>query len=234
MWAVTSQTVVADMERGAFGTTAAAHAANDVVTINAVVSDAELFTALNDELSSLSGEGLFRVAASDLAYAANTAGYSLPADFLDVYELRWDAPGVSKNWPLISAREYAISRDLSTTDFGAGGNALMLYGSVTPGAVIRLRYKAGFNRLTGLADNVVATSGIHAEALPLLAVGAALRCAAGRPMRRSHLSAQGSPRRAEEVSVNDGLAAPGALRQLRRDLLGAEAARLAQRYPTRI
>lgn len=234
VWAVTSQSAASDMERGAFGTTAAEHAAGSVVTINPVVSDAELFTALNDELAALSGEGLFRVVSPPpWTSAANTAGYELPVDFLDVYEVRWESPGSSKNWPLLSSRDYSITRGLPTDEFPSG-NALLIHAGIPTGVRIALRYRASFNRLVNLTDNVVSVSGIHAEALPLLAAGAALRVAAGRPVRRAHIGGQGSVRRAEEVSVTDGLAAPGALRQLRRDLLNAEVGRLAQRYPTRI
>lgn len=230
VWAVTGQNPTS-IQRGQFGSTDATHAAGSIVTVNPIVSDYELFVALNDELASLSGEGLFKVVVKNITASSSVTGYDLAADVLDVLDVRWKNQGSSKNWP--SLRSFAVARNLPTTDF-ASGVALLLYESIPAGQTIAVQYRGSFTAVAALTDNVATVSGIHAEAIPLLVVGTALRVAQGRPMRRSQVDAQGSGRRAEEVSVNDTLAAAGGLRQLRRDLINAEQARLAARYPVTI
>lgn len=226
VWSLASATATVD--RGQFGTTAATHAAGDVISVNPYVSDAELLSALNRELQALSAEGLYRVATLDRTYSASTVGYDLVASFNEVHALWWEDSGLTSDYHPITA--YTVARSMPTDDFPSS-TALLIHDAIRPGATIRIQYKAGFNAVSTLVQDVEGISGIHPEAIGLLAVGTALRVAAGKPMRRANVEGEGNARRAEEVSVSDTISAPGPLRVLRRDLLAAEVTRLSRRYP---
>lgn len=229
VWEATPSSATVD--RGQFGTTAAAHAIGATISVNPYVSDAELFAALNRELAALSAEGLYRMATLDRTYGATVIGFDLVADFNEVHDLWWEDIGFTNDYHPITS--YTVARQMPTSDFSSG-TALLIYDAIRPGATIRVQYKAPFALVGSVADNVVDVTGIHPEALGLLAVGTALRVAAGKPVRRAMTEGQGSTRRAEEASTNDTISAPGPLRVLRRDLLAAETTRLTRRYPTRL
>lgn len=232
VWSVAGQ--VLTTEPAQFGTTTAAHANGALVTVNPRWSNADIFRAINDELDSLSGEGLYRMRAIDVTYNASIAGYDLTGvtDMLgEPYELRYKQTGSSKYWPTIPNTSWNISREMATTEFPSG-IALFLFGGGQAGQPIRVRYRANFARLAALTDVVATVSGIHPEATDLVALGAAIRLAAGRAVHRSQTERQGPPRRAEESSTGDVTNSIAGLAALRQRRLATESARLAARYPT--
>lgn len=226
----------AEIIRGQWGTTAAAHSSGATVWVNPKWSRAQVLRAINAELDSLSGLGLYQMATINLTFSSAVAGYDMtgltPDDVIDVYEVRADDPGPSKGWRPITS--WQLLRDAPTGDF-ASGLGLVLFEPGSPGHTIRVTYKKRFTQVTSAdASTDLATSaGIDREAHDLLALGAAVRLVAGTEVRRSQQNAQADTRRAEEIP-------PGAVTQSYTGLvkqhekrLKEERARLARRYPMR-
>lgn len=234
VWATTPASKSATVQRGDGGSTPAIHTASDLVQVNPQYSRYDVVLAVNEELGDLSSpvNGLFQLLAIDLTYDSAVRGYDLAGvtSFLDVYELRWKSTDTtSKRWPLI--RTWNISRKMAAAEF-ASGTAIFIPGA-EHGQTIRLRYKAGFTALSTTDETQVVetVSGLHAEAVDILSLGAALRLAAGRPIPRAASNVQGDTRRGEEATTGDMVTSMAAIRALRQTRIQAEAARLAQAYP---
>lgn len=229
VWAVNTSTKVASpVERGWNSSTAAAHAINSLVFVNPKFSWYRILRAINDELRSLSSQGLFRMKTVDRTYSATVQGYDLAADFLSMYQVNADTPGPDKSWPTLDS--WKVVRNASPSEFSSGFG-LILYDAAHPGQGLRIQYKAAFSALSSLSDDLTTVSGLRAEAADIVEMGAALRLAAGRPIKRSSTENQGDTRRAEEVSTTDVLQAPGRLSALYKERVSQERARLMQEYP---
>lgn len=218
------------VERGWDGTTAASHASGAIVAVDSRCDDFAIFRALNNELASLSSpeNGLYQVTSVDVTSTSGTYGYDLagvtniigsPLAVLS----RSNSGGV---WDPIKPGDYLYNPSADTDDFPSG-KSIMFYDSYTSGQPIRVLYRVPFTSLATLADNVQTVTGLPATANDILPLGAALQLALGRPMDRADLDAQGSTRRAEEVSAQDTLMATSLLRDRRSSRIAEEAARLA-------
>lgn len=218
--------------RGDFGSTAATHPDGALVTVNPRFSDAQVYRAVNDELRSLSAAGLFHMRTVDLTYNAAVDGYDLTSvtDVLSVHQIRGKRVGPEKEWPLVSRALWEHQRDLDTTIFPSG-EAVFIRDALQPGYPVRVTFKAPFTALAALTDDVVAVSGLHAEALDLLALGAGIRLTVGRETTRNLGESQGDTRRAGEVQAGANIGANRALQAWRSQRLAEERRRLAQRYP---
>lgn len=226
-----------DITRGWLGTTAATHADNAVVTINPRFPVYRIIKALADEIASYTSpvHGLYRIATTTLTAGGNTVGYDLAgaaAGLVDIYDVRWSEPGSVGNWARIQPGKWELVRDAYLAEFPSG-YGLRLYDEPLPGRSIRVQYKAAFSALgTTLASDVTTTTGLHAEALDIPPMGAAVRLVAPREIRRSTLDAQPEPRQAADVPPGTSRNAAGGLLALRNQRLAEERARLQGRYPT--
>jgi len=223
---------VTDCIRGYNGTTAAAHTSGAVVTVAPKFPTSRILRAINDDLRDLSSpvNGLYQIKTVDITYSPAYAGYdlSLATDVLGIAEIRYKQSGSSRFWPQVE--NYALLRNMATSDF-ASGFALVVYEGGEPGLPIRVRYKAPFATLSNLTDDVLAISGLPTTAHDLPPLGAAIRLAAGREVRRNFDEAQGEPRRAEEVPPTAQVQATRELIRLRQSRINAEQARLISSYP---
>lgn len=233
VWETGSGTVT--VTRGDFGSTAAAHADGALVSVNPRFSDAQIFRAINDELRALSASGLFRMSTVDVTYVASQDGYDLlgVTDVLGVHQVRSKAIGVEREWPLVPRTLWEHQRDSDTSVFSSG-QAVFIRSGLQPGFPVRVTYKAPFTALTSLTDDVTAVSGLHAEALDLLALGAGIRLTVGREVKRNFDESQGDTRRAQEVPPGANIGANRALTAWRMQRLAEERRRLAQRYPMQV
>lgn len=237
VWAVSASTVT--VERGWDGTTAAAHTAGDVVSINSRCDDFAIFRALNNELNTLSSpaRGLFRVRAANFTYNPSTYGYDLAtATFGSIIgsplAVLAEGSGAGEWTPLLaSGWNYNAAAD--TTDFPSGRSLTLLSGG-SSGLNVRLVYRAPFVALTSTATDVNTASFFPSTANDILPMGAALQLASTRPMQRADVGAQGSTRRAEEVSTQDTLIAVSGLRARYEQRIQDEATRLAAEFPQAI
>ena len=221
------------VQRGYKGSTAASHTAGDLVTVNPKFPAYQILNAINNELRDLSSpqNGLYQIKTVDLTFSASKDGYDMTGvtdDILSIYQITYADPGSENSEPLIT--EYSLRRNRNTASF-ASGYALVLYGDAWPGETVRVQYKTGFTALTN-SSTALSTTGLHAEAYDLPALGAALRLMSSRPIRREFLDEQGSSRSAEEVPPGAISASMRDLRELRSLRMNAEASRLDGQYPT--
>lgn len=227
-------TTTATVTRGYGGTTAATHASGAEVVVNPKWSRADIFDALNDELDSLSAEGLFQMLTVEITYNSAVEGYDLTsvAQIEDVYALYARVPTSSKAWPRIKNNCWEGRRNQNTSDFASGFTIVLTGPSPAwPGQVIRVLYKAPFTRLTATTQDLLTDGGLPATANDLLKYGVALRLAVPREGARNTFEAQGEPRRAAEVPAGAQVGVARNWDQIRQRRLGEELERLARRYP---
>lgn len=217
--------------RGMDGSIPVAHSAGAIVRLNPPWTNFEIANAINEELDSLSGAGLFRVRSKELTFNPSTRGYDLAAtDFLSVWRVSWKIPGPENEWPALIPQEYRVDLSSETDDFASGQSIVVRSGGY-PGQQVRVSYRAAFTRLAALTDDVTAVSGLHPQAHNLLDLGAAIRLMSGEDVKRALSIAQANPRRADEVPPSTGARAIEPLgKQYDRDL-NREIARLTRQYP---
>lgn len=231
--AVSAGGASATVLRGQYGSVAASHAVGAIVHINPTWTNWDIAQAVNDELVALSSpvNGLFRIQSTELNYQPVQAGYDLAAtDLLDIWRISYDHPGPETDWPIIPRGDWRFDQNANPTDFPSG-RALIIYGGGYPGHKIRVAYKATFDTLSAMADDVEAVSGLHAEAHDILSIGAALRLLSGVEGQRSYMTTQPDPRRAEDIPPRTALSALVPWVEQREERINEEQTRLSQRYP---
>jgi hypothetical protein len=229
VWSVDGTAKAAVVERGAYGTTAAAHALGSVVLVNPERSNAQILRAVNAELAALASEGLYRLKTVELT---GTADRTYPVSATDVilpWRVYFDSIDDSNPWPEVLRWEW---RTMQETDEFPSGNVLVVDQYVDIDRQVRLVYKAGFGALSALNQNVESVTGLPASAVDLLAVGAALRLMVGREADRNRLDRQGDSRRVEEVPAGAQRQAAAELRAYRARRLEAEVKALARLHGT--
>jgi hypothetical protein len=230
----TSGTTV-NVIRGIDSSVAVAHASGAIVRTNPPWTDYEIAAAINDELADLSGAGLFRIKSLDFDFNPSTYGYDIPAtDLLSVWRVRYNTPGPHNVWPVVPNNCWRLDEAADTTDFPSGFQLVLAYGQGYPGQKIRVSYRASFDPLATLADDVLAVSGLHTEAHDILSLGAGIRLMAGLEVQNAISTAQDNPRRANELPPRSGSAAIVPLVQQRDERIRSERRRLLDRYPVTI
>lgn len=222
---------VSAMDRGQWGSTAAAHTLNTPIHVNPKFSNWEIFNALNDELNSLSSpvNGLFRVSTTELVYNPVISGYEYTStDLISVLEVRYGIHGPSREY-LISS-DWEFSSDLS--DEFAGGSAIFVRDAVVGQPVI-IKGKFAFTALPATLSADVSVSGLPTTAYDILPLGAAWRLTAGLESARNFSSGQGDTRRANEVPPGSNLGGSREWGRVREIRIREEASRLSAKYPSR-
>lgn len=213
LWDVAAATkTVAACERGFNGSTAAAHINGSLVHVNAEFSAFEILRAVNETLRALPGEGIYQFLTVDLVDSPTTIGYDLTGvdDLLGVHRVRSkDLAGLG-GWTPVTREMWTVRQSMPSGDF-ASGEALFIYGDVSPGTTLEVLYRAPFQELEALNDDVEDDAGLPASMHALLVVGAALRLTQGRALERSALDAQGVTRRPTEVTTTDARSAASPL-----------------------
>jgi hypothetical protein len=128
------------------------------------------------------------------------------------------------------ARKVKLVRDLPTDDF-ASGFAIKFDQNVYPGR-LRIVYKAAYSGTTSESTDINTTCGVQESITDIVTIGTQIRLMAPREVKRNFTESQGDTRRAEEVGPGAITASISNLKQLRKDRITAEAARLARAYPT--
>lgn len=225
------------------GSCSSAHAADSIVRIGPNFTDFWIAKHINQSLSDLSGEGLFRIKDLQFDYQPAQAGYELTAaDLIDVWRVKVSIPGPSLRWPILSRRSWAVDKDANTAEFPSG-TSLTLTEPGFPGRPIHVSYKAGFDPLfdftafdptTDYALDVATVTGLHPEAHPLLALSSAIDLLGGREVKRTFMSRQPEPRRQEEVPVGGASQAMRPLLALYAEGFIRERRRLKRQYPEQV
>jgi hypothetical protein len=230
IWAADTGTKTLEVQRGYNGTTAAAHTAGAIVTVNPRFPRAQCLEALNDEISDLSSpmHGLFQIKTLNLDYngsdvMVNLTGVTSIIDLINV-SVRY----MTDDYPI--ARKVRLMRDLPTDDF-ASGFAVRFDQGVFPGR-LRIVYKAAYGTAATESVDVNTTGGLQESCTDILALGTQIRLMSPREIKRNFTESQGDTRRADEVGAGAVGGSITNLQRLRRDRIQAEAARLARSYPT--
>ena len=222
---------------GQYGSTEAAHDSGATVHIDPTWSNWDIAQAVNDELADLSspGNGLFRIRSVDFDYNPTQLGYELTglSDFQDVWKVRYNQPGPEDDWPIIPRGLWRVDQAADTTDFASGVQIVLKTGGY-PGHKVRVSYRATYDTLTAVTDDVETTSGLHAQAHDILSLGAAIRLLSGLGAQRAYTTGQPDPRRLDETSDRAAANAIVPLVEQHERRVRAEAARLARRYPQAI
>ena len=230
IWASDVPTKTLTVQRGFNNSTAAAHTAGAVITVNPRFPRAQVLEAINDELSDLSSpmHGLFQVKTLNIDYNGsdpmiNLTGVTSIIDLLTV-SVRY----MTDDYPI--ARKIRLVRDMPTDDF-ASGFALRFDQAVFPGR-LRVVYKAPYTATAAEATDINSTCGVQETATDIVALGAQIRLMSPREIKRNFTESQGDTRRSDEVATGAIANSTANLIRLRRDRITAEAARLARAYPT--
>jgi hypothetical protein len=230
IWAANVSTQTLTVQRGFNGTTAAAHTSGALLTVAPRFPRAQVLEAINDEVLDLSSpvNGLFQVKTFNQTYNGTDRMVNLTSatDVIDV--LNVSVRYLTDDYPV--ARKVKLVRDLPTDDF-ASSFALKFDQAVYPGR-LRVVYKAPYTSVTTEATNLNTDCGIQESVEDIVVIGTQLRLMAPREIKRNFIESQGDTRRSEEVAsgaINNSVTV---LRQLRRDRIIAEAARLMRAYPT--
>lgn len=230
VWAAAGTTISA-MERGQYGSAAAAHVINSVIHVNPKFSNWEIFNAINDEINSLSSpsNGLFYVASTTLEYNPVIQGYSYEDEnLMDIYDVQYETFGPSLAW--FQSADYELSRNMGT-EFAAG--SAIFIRDAYPNRSVIIKGKFSFLPLAADLTADVSTSKVPTSCLDILSIGAAWRLTSSREIRRNFDEVQGSPRRGDEVPAGANLGGSRELGRLRQLRINEEAARLSQMYPNR-
>lgn len=229
IWEANTASKTLTVERGFGGTTAAAHSANVLATVNPRFPRAQMFDAVNAELDDLSStmNGLFRVVTTDLTYNGsdrqiNITGSGTIIELLDA-RLRY----LADDHPVLNS--VRLQTGLPTADF-ASGNTLVFDEPVMAGTV-RVRYKAPFTRATSESSDLTTNCFLPTTCDDIVETGVILRMMNGREIKRNFIESQGDTRRADEVPPGATRDSITNLARLRRERIIAEAARLKAQYP---
>lgn len=230
--AVTPATKTATVTRGYGNSTAATHLVSTPVFVNPKFSKQAIFSAMNDQIDELSGEGLFQIVVKELTYSSAVDGYDLTSLTVaeEVFEVTYQDTGSQKRWPRMPRTQWELRRNAETDDF-ASGFALFLTGEGQQGRELRVLVKAPFTRLTTIVDDVNSVAGLASTANGLLKYGAAMKLVYWRETMRSVFESQGDSRRAEEVPMGAQISAARAWGLVYQRVLNNEKARIARQYP---
>lgn len=230
-WAVLNATAgTVEVRRGHDLSTAVIHSGGELVRIAPVYTDHVIWRALNNEIRALSGAGLFQMKVATLTSSSTgVRTYSLPADVLDVYDVRYDSDAVANQWPRV--RSWTWLPDMPVGEF-AGGNALRFDAGVQTGRPVRVFYRAKLGLLSSsLSADVETLTGLKASALDLPPIGAAWRLVMPEEVERNQTQRQGDTRRAEEVPPGAKLRSASGLALMRRDRIREEKDHLHRIWP---
>lgn len=230
VWEAVSGTKTVTVQCGWNGTTAAAHTAGAVVTVNPRFPRAQIFEALNDELKDLSSpmHGLFQIKTFDFDYNGTADIINLPPvlSIIDLVGVHIRVTGDNYEW----VRKVRLLRDLPTDDFSSG-YGLKFENRIRSGR-LRIVYKAPFTPLTNETQHLVNYAGLPSTCEDIINLGVQIRLMAPREIKRNFTESQGDTRRSEEVSAGAVSNSVNNLIRMRRERIQAEATRLMRQYPT--
>lgn len=224
----------ATVQRGVRGTTAATHAANDLIKIAPRFSPAQVLRAINFDLRALSSpmNGLFRVKTTDLTSSQTLGAYDLSevSNLIEVLTVQYDNTGPGQEWPYVTSWETRTNQN--ETDFSSG-RALRIYDSIPTARQVRIQYTTPFTELSSLTQDVANVSGLPQTAHDIPPLGAAARLMGTSEARRAFLDGQPDTRRASEVGSGSATRSASTLLQLRSQRIREERARFDKLYPER-
>ena len=229
VWDAATATKTLTVERGYDGTTAVAHTAGVLATVNPRFPRQQMLDALNSDIDDLSStvNGLFRVVAQDISYNGSDRQINLTSgtgiiDLIDV-RLRY----LADDYPVI--RKVRLQRNLPTSDFPSG--FAIVFDEPVMAGTLRVVTKREFTRASSESSDLQSACFVPQSCEDILEMGVLLRMMNGREIKRNFIESQGDTRRSDEVPAGATRDSLTNIQRLRRERIVAEAARLKQQYP---
>ena len=157
------------------GTTAAAYAINEKVTVSPMFPRNEIKKAINDTINSI-GSNIFAVGQTEFTYVAAKTTYDIDDSAEDILSVTHSLIGPSKEW--YPVRAYQFDRAANPTAFGTGGNlgkSISVYSSIMPGRTVSVVYSKRPTLFTAGAQDFVTQTGLPSFAEDVIIYGAAFR-----------------------------------------------------------
>jgi len=132
---------VAPYGRAYLGTTLAAHAVDDKVTISPTFPRFTIKRAINDTITAL-GSSIFAASTTTITSNAAVSTFRLPAtgdslNIRNILSIAYQSIGPSKEW--VPIRSWRADLNANTTSFDSG-QTVSIYGTVPPGRTIQIVY----------------------------------------------------------------------------------------------
>lgn len=231
LWAVSANSKTATVTGGMDGAPDLPLTAGTLVRVRPRWTDFEILDDLNNDLSDLSGHGLYQVSTTEVTFNTAVNGYDLgDLQVINVLGVFAQTPGPMRNWPRLT--KWELRRNADTGDFPSG-LALQLNEHGYSGRPIQVMYSAPFTPLGTDLSQDIGSTGLPLTAFDLPPYGAAIALQSGTDIERTRLDTQGDTKRADEVTVNAPGQAVTLLRQQRQERISTELTRLQAMYPAR-
>lgn len=231
---------------GYLDSTSASHDAGAVVRVNPRFPRMDILQAVNETIDSLSNPsaGLFNTATVTVTYNPVIIGYDLTDvvtqagvsnfSLTDLIEVRSHEYGPWNKWPVIPRSKLRLQRNADTTIFPSGLALEVMEGGY-PGRPVRILYKTPYT--TGLTPanletDLEVSTGLHSQAHDIVPMGAILRLAEWRDIKRAFTEDQSEPRKAQEVPVGSSETALKMLQNHYTQRVAEERSRLERMYRT--
>ena len=225
-WSVAGAVVT--VERGEEGTTPVAHAQGKVVTINPIFPQSRILAAAQAELASLSSDPtLWKPTVIEFPYNRSDYTYDLGATEISGIAAVDISDGTG-NWTPLNL--WTLKRGLTGQEGITADCGINIRGGAD-GRTVRVVAKTPLGSIDSDTTDVETDTGLPSASL--LAVGAALRLAAGREIKRTFIEGQGDSRRANEVAPYQTMSSTRNLEALYKRLRGEAQSAINQRYPAK-
>ena len=167
---------VAPYGRGYLGTTIAAHAVDDKVTISPTFPRFTIKRAINDTITAL-GSSIFAASTTTITSNSAVAAFRLPAtgsslEIKNILSVAYQAIGASKEW--VPIRSWRFDANANSTAF-TSGQTISIYDVVPSGRTIQIVYAKDPQPFTTNAQVFTTQTGLPESCKDLVIIGATYR-----------------------------------------------------------
>lgn len=216
--------------RGFSGTTAAAHDAGDMVTINPQFTRVAVKNAINDAVNDMASK-LYAVKTATFTYSPAVTTYALPADVDSVLSVTFETIGATKEWQPV--RKYRIDKSANIQKFGSN-KTITLNQYVDAGATVQVTYAGKPDLFESASDDFETTTGFPASAKDVAVLGAAYHLLSFvESGRLSYVTPEASVQ-SDKIPYGSGSSLAKYVYALYQQRLQSEADKLALEFPIRI
>lgn len=183
---------IAPYGRGYLGTTIAAHAIGDKITIAPTFPRFVIKRAINDTISAI-GSSIFAANTTTITSNLAISTFRLPAtgstlNIIKILAIAYQALGASKEW--VPIRTYRFDSNANTTAF-TSGQTVSIYDSIPSGRTIQIIYSTKPTPFSTNADVFTTQTGLPESCKDLVILGATYRLLSNLdPARASMVSPQ--------------------------------------------
>lgn len=170
---VSNTATVPPWGRGYLGTTRAAHAAGDKVTITPTFPRYVVKKAINDTISAF-GSSIFAIKTTTFTFNAAQTTYGFNnLNIQNIMSLMWQDIGPSQEW--FPIRHWTYDSIASTTAFGAGAQTVTIGDYVQPGRTVKVVYTTDPVPFTSNTEDYATQTGLPISTRDVVILGASYR-----------------------------------------------------------